>query len=309
MEAQDGAVTIYNSGAVADPKIKNPYSLKVGLAQMLRGGAIVEVTNPDQAKVAEEAGACSVVVSDPPHSSRGGILRMSDPSLVKDVKRAVSIPVMARSRVGHFVEAQILEAIGVDYVDESEYLAFADEDHYVNKHNFRCPFVCGAQTLGDALRRIREGAAVIRTQGDLSGSGNVAQTVRNVRSIMGQIRMLNNMDDDEVFKFSKSIAAPYDLVAQTKQMGRLPVVQFASGGIVTPADVGLMMQLGCDGVFIGSDVFGSPDPYKRVRGIADAVRNYNDPDVLVETSSGLAGLMAGMSLGEDRIEGFVRGGV
>jgi pyridoxal 5'-phosphate synthase pdxS subunit len=190
----------------------------------------------------------------------------------------------------------------VDYVDESEYLAVADEDHHINKHNFRCPFVCGAQSLGDALRRIREGAAVIRTQGDLSGSGNVAQTVRNVRSIMGQVRMLNNMDDDEVFKFSKSIAAPYDLVAQTKQMGRLPVVQFASGGIVTPADVGLMMQLGCDGVFIGSDVFGSPDPYKRVRGIVEAVRNYNDPHVLVETSSGLAG----MSLGEDRIEPFGR---
>lgn len=304
MAAQDGAVTIYNSGAVADAKMKNPYTLKVGLAQMLRGGAIVEVTSADQAKLAEDAGACSVIVSDPPHAR--GILRMSDPALVKDIKRSVSIPVMARSRVGHFVEAQILEAIGVDYVDESEYLAVADEDHHINKHNFRCPFVCGAQSLGDALRRIREGAAVIRTQGDLSGSGNVAQTVRNVRSIMGQIRMLNNMDDDEVFKFSKSIAAPYDLVAQTKQMGRLPVVQFASGGIVTPADVGLMMQLGCDGVFIGSDVFGSPDPYKRVRGIVEAVRNYNDPHVLVETSSGLADLMAGMSLGEDRIEPFGR---
>ncbi|KAL6140905.1 hypothetical protein ACLB2K_059197 [Fragaria x ananassa] len=305
MASQDGAVTIYTSGAVADAtKKKNPYSLKVGLAQMLRGGAIVEVTNPDQAKLAEDAGACSVNVSSP-RGAAAGILRMPDPSLVKAIKRAVSIPVMARSRVGHFVEAQILEAIGVDYVDESEYLAVADEDHYINKHNFRCPFVCGAETLGDALRRIREGAALIRTQGDLSGSDNVARTVRNVRAIMSQIRMLNNMDDDEVFAFSKSIAAPYDLVAQTKQMGRLPVVQFASGGIVTPADVGLVMQLGCDGVFIGSDVFGAADPYKRVRGIVDAVRNYNDPDVLVETSSGLAGL----SLGEDRIEEFGRGGV
>lgn len=251
MAAEDGAVTIYSGSAITDAK-KNPYSLKVGLGQMLRGGAIFEVTTADQAKLAEDAGACSVIVSDPPRAQ--GISRMSDPALVKDIKRAVSIPVMARSRVGHFVEAQVLEAIGVDYIDESEYLAITDEDHFINKHNFQTPFVCGAQTLGDALRRVREGAAIVRTQGDLSGSGNVAMAVKNVRSVMGQIRLLNNMDDDEVFAFSKEIQAPYDLVAQTKQMGRLPVVQFASGGIVTPADAALMMQLGCDGVFVGSDV-------------------------------------------------------
>lgn len=304
MAAEDGAVTIYSGSAITDAK-KNPYSLKVGLGQMLRGGAIFEVTTADQAKLAEDAGACSVIVSDPPRAQ--GISRMSDPALVKDIKRAVSIPVMARSRVGHFVEAQVLEAIGVDYIDESEYLAIADEDHFINKHNFQTPFVCGAQTLGDALRRVREGAAIVRTQGDLSGSGNVAMAVKNVRSVMGQIRLLNNMDDDEVFAFSKEIQAPYDLVAQTKQMGRLPVVQFSSGGIVTPADAALMMQLGCDGIFVGSDVFNCSDPYKRVRGIVEAIRNYNDPHVLVETSSGLSGLMAGLDLGEDRIEHFGRG--
>ncbi|KAM1011343.1 pyridoxal 5'-phosphate synthase-like subunit PDX1.2 [Malus sylvestris] len=301
MAAEDGAVTIYNSSAITDAKNKqNPYSMKVGLAQMLRGGAIVEVNTLEQAKLAEDAGACSVIVSDPPRTR--GISRMSDPSLIKDIKRAVSIPVVARSRIGHFVEAQILESIGVDYIDESEYLAMADEEHFINKHNFQIPFVCGAQTLGDALRRVREGAAVIRIQGDLSGSGNVSMTVKNVRCVMGQIRLLNNMDDDEVFAFSKTIQAPYDLVAQSKQMGRLPVMLFAAGGIVTPADAALMMQLGCDGVFIGSDVFNCSDPYKRVMGIVQAVRNYNDPHVLVEVSSGLSGLMAG--LGEDRIEPF-----
>ncbi|KAM1412640.1 hypothetical protein ACFXTO_025344 [Malus domestica] len=306
MAAEDGAVTIYNSSAITDAnKKKKPYSIKVGLAQMLRGGTIVEVNTPEQARLAEDAGACSVIVSDPPRNR--GISRMSDPCLIKDIKRAVSIPVLARSRIGHFVEAQILESIGVDYIDESEYLAMADEEHFINKHNFQTPFICGAQTLGDALRRVREGAAIIRIQGDLTGSGNVAMTVKNVRSVMGQIRLLNNMDDDEVFAFSKTIQAPYDLVAQSKQMGRLPVVLFASGGIVTPADVALMMQLGCDGVFIGSDVFNCSDPYKRVIDIVQAVRNYNDPHVLVEVSSGLSDLMAGLGFGEDRIEQFGSG--
>jgi len=303
--AEDGAVTVYNSSAMTDAT-KNPFSLKAGLTQILRGGAIVEVTNAEQAKIAEEAGACCLLVSEPLHR---GISRMPDPSLIKEIKRTVSIPIMTRARVGHFVEAQILEAIGVDYIDESEALALADEENFINKHNFRCPFVCGCQNLGEALRRVREGAAMIRTQGDLSGSGNIAKTVKNVRAVMGEMRILNNMDEDEVFAFSKKIAAPYDLVAQTKQMGRLPVVQFAAGGIVTPADTALLMQLGCDGVFVGSEIFECSDPYKRVRGIIQAVRHYTDPHVLVETSSGLEETMAGLNLGEDRIEQFAHGDV
>lgn len=294
--ADDGAVTVYNNTAITDAK-KNPFSFKVGLAQMLRGGAILEVMSPEQAKIAEEAGACSIVVSEP---SRGGILRMPDLDLIKGIKQGVSIPVVARARVGHFVEAQILERIGVDYIDESEVLAIADEDHFINKHNFRSAFFCGCRNLGDALRRVREGAAIIRTQGDLSGSGNIVQTVKNVRSVMGDIRVLNNMDEDEVFSFAKKISAPYELVAQTKQMGRLPVVHFAAGGIVTPADAAMMMQLGCDGVFVGSEVFDCSDPIKRVRGIVQAVRHYNDPQVLVESCSGLEDAMAGMNLSEQR---------
>ncbi|KAK9281719.1 hypothetical protein L1049_004860 [Liquidambar formosana] len=303
--ADDGAVTVYNGSAITDTK-KNPFSIKVGLAQMLRDGAILEVTSVEQAKLAESAGACSIIVSEPLHR---GISRMPDPSLIKEIKRVVSIPVMARARVGHFVEAQILEAVGVDYIDESEVLAVADEDNYINKHNFRAPFVCGCRDLGEALRRVREGAAMIRTQGDLLRSGNVVETVRNVRSVMGDIRILNNMDEDEVFAFSKKIAAPYDLVAQTKQMGRLPVVHFAAGGIATPADAALMMQLGCDGVFVGSEVFDCADPYKRVRAIVQAVRQYNDPLALAESCTGLADAMAGLNLGEDRVEQFETGGI
>ncbi|XP_059643689.1 pyridoxal 5'-phosphate synthase-like subunit PDX1.2 [Cornus florida] len=302
--ADDGAVTLYSSSAITDTKT-NTFSLKVGLAQMLRGGAILEVTNSDQAKIAESAGACCVIVTQP---FQGGISRMPDPSLIKEIKRAVSIPVMAKVRIGHFVEAQILESVGVDYVDESELLAVADEDNFINKHNFRVPFVCGCRDLGEALRRVREGSAMIRTQGDLSGSGDIVDTVRNVRKLMGDIRVLTNMDEDELFAFSKKITAPYDIVAQTKQMGRLPVVHFAAGGIVTPADAALMMQLGCDGVFVGPEIFSYSDPYRRVRAIVQAVRNYNDPQLLVEMSSGLDEAMAGFNLSEDRVEQFVTGG-
>lgn len=298
---EDGAVTVYNSNAITDAKKKNPFSIKIGLAQMLRGGAILQVTNLRAAKIAEEAGACAVIVAEP---TRQGIRRMPDPSLIKEIKRAVSIPVMAQSRVGHFVEAQILETVGVDYIDESEILAIADEDNFINKHNFRCPFICGCQNLGEALRRVREGAAVIRIQGEILGHGNIAETVKNVRNVMKEIRVLNNMDEDEVFAFAKKIAAPYDLVAQTKQMGRLPVVQFAAGGIVTPADAALMMQLGCDGIFVGHEVFDCADPHKRVRAIVQAVRHYNDPHVLVETSCGLEDAMRELNLSEDRIQQF-----
>lgn len=302
--ADDGTVTVYGGTAITDAK-KNPFSIKVGMAQMLRGGAIVEVTSVDQAKISESAGACCVIVSEPNPS---GISRMPDPSLIKEIKGSIAIPIVARARVGHFVEAQILEAVGVDYIDESEVLAIADEDHFINKHNFRAPFVCGCRDLGEALRRVREGAALIRTQGDLRGSGNVVETVGNVRKVMGDIRVLNNMDEDEVFTFSKKIQAPYDIVAQTKQMGRLPVVHFAAGGIVTPADAALMMQLGCDGVFLGSDVFDCPDPYKKVRAIVQAVRNYNDPVILAEASSGLEDALAGLNLSENRVERFAGDG-
>ncbi|XVF74587.1 hypothetical protein PTKIN_Ptkin13bG0121800 [Pterospermum kingtungense] len=299
--AEDGAVTLYNNTSITDAK-KNPFSMKVGMAQLLRGGAIVEVSTLNQAKITEEAGACCLVLTEP---NRRGISRMPDPSLIKQIKGAVSIPVMARSRVGHFVEAQILERVGVDYIDESEALGIADEENFINKHNFRCPFVCGCKNLGEALRRVREGAAMIRTQGDLLGTGNIVETVKNVRSVMGAIRILNNMDEDEVFAFSKKIAAPYDLVAQTNQMGRLPVVHFAAGGIVTPADAALMMQLGCDGVFVGSEVFDNcSDSYKRVRGIVEAVRHYNDPHVLVENSCGLEEEMAGLNVSDERVEQF-----
>ncbi|KAL8522390.1 hypothetical protein ACS0TY_012507 [Phlomoides rotata] len=302
--AEDNAVTLYSNASVITDAKKNTFSIKVGMAQMLRGGAAVEVTSLDQAKIAESAGACCVIVSDP---RRTGISRMPDPSLIKEIKQALSIPVMAKVRVGHFVEAQILESIGVDYIDESEVTGVADENHFINKHNFGTTFVCGCRDLGEALRRVREGSAMIRTQGDLTGSGNIVDTVRNVRKVMGEIRVLNNMDDDEVFAFSKRIVAPYDIVAQTKQMGRLPVVHFAAGGIVTPADAALMMQLGCDGVFLGQEIFDSVDPYKRVRAIVQAVRNYNDPLELAQVSSGLEDAVAGLNINENRVERFGAG--
>lgn len=297
--AEDGTVTVYSSTALSDSK-HNSFSIKVGLAQVLRGGAIVEATNLQQAKIAEEAGACSILISEP-HPCSSAISRMPDPSLVKEMKHAVSIPVIARARVGHFVEAQILEALDVDYIDESEVLDAADESNHINKHNFRTPFICGCRDLGEALRRVREGAAVIRVQGDLSG-GNIASTVRSVRAVMGEIRLLSNMDEDEVFGFAKRIGAPYDLLVQARQVGRLPVLQFAAGGIATPADAALVMQLGCNGVFVGSDIFNCPDPYKRVRAIVQAVRHYTDPHVLSEASSGLEDQMVGLSLRHEGIE-------
>ncbi|TKY64494.1 Pyridoxal 5'-phosphate synthase subunit PDX1.2 [Spatholobus suberectus] len=283
MMAEDHAVTLYNAKAITDPQ-QNEFQLKVEAVQTLRGGVIVHVCNLQQARIAEAAGACAVTVTDPPSP---GISRMTDPSLVKNIKRCVSIPVLSRVRVGHFVEAQILEAIGVDYIDESEALAVADDRNFINKNNFQCPFVCGARNLGEALRRIREGAAMIRIQGELMGYGNVDETVKSVRCLMGEWRALRSMKEDEVFAFSKEIEAPYDMVAQTKQMGMLPVVHFAAGGIVTPADAALMMQLGCHGVFVGSEVFACEDPLQHVMSIVQAVRNYNDPRVLVEYSYGL----------------------
>lgn len=306
--ANDSAVTVYGNTSVSDlgKKDQNPFSVKVGLAQRLSGGAIIHVTNVDQAKIAESAGASCVIVSEPSRPN-SAISRMLDPAVIKQIQESVPIPVMAKSRAGHFVEAQILEAVGVDYIDENELLAAADENNFINKHNFRVPFVCGCRDLGEGLRRVREGAAMIRTQGDLSGSGDIVDTVRNVREVMGKIRVLTNMDEDEIFAFAKELGAPYDILAQTKQMGRLPVVHFASGGIVTPADAALMMQLGCDGVFIDSEIFNCSDPYRNVRAIVQAVRNYNDAHMLAEAylndamagSRELNGAIAGLNLGRD----------
>ncbi|WMV35987.1 hypothetical protein MTR67_029372 [Solanum verrucosum] len=291
--AGSGVVTVYGNGALTETTKQSPFSVKVGLAQMLRGGVIMDVVNAEQARIAEEAGACAVMALEP----QGGVARMSDPQLIKEIKQAVTIPVMAKARIGHFVEAQILEAIGVDYVDESEVLTLADDENHINKHNFRIPFVCGCRNLGEALRRIREGAAMIRTKGE-AGTGNIIEAVRHVRSVMGDIRVLRNMDDDEVFTFAKKIQAPYDLVMQTKQLGRLPVVHFAAGGVATPADAALMMQLGCDGVFVGSGIFKSGDPAKRGRAIVQAVTHYSDPQLLAEISCGLGEAMVGINLDE-----------
>ncbi|KAL0916451.1 hypothetical protein M5K25_013968 [Dendrobium thyrsiflorum] len=304
----NGVVTVYGNGAALaePPKKATAFSVKVGLAQMLRGGVIMDVVNAEQARIAEEAGACAVMALERVPAdirAQGGVARMSDPGLIKEIKQAVTIPVMAKARIGHFVEAQILEAIGVDYVDESEVLTPADDHHHINKHNFRVPFVCGCRDLGEALRRIREGAAMIRTKGE-AGTGNVVEAVRHVRSVMGDIRALRNMDDDEVFSLAKRISAPYDLVMQTKQLGRLPVVQFAAGGVATPADAALMMQLGCDGVFVGSGIFKSGDPARRARAIVQAVTNYTDPEILADVSSGLGEAMVGINLNDAKVERF-----
>ncbi|XP_020577124.1 probable pyridoxal 5'-phosphate synthase subunit PDX1.1 [Phalaenopsis equestris] len=302
-----GVVTVYsNDSALTDPKKSISFSVKVGLAQMLRGGVIMDVVNAEQARVAEEAGACAVMALERVPAdirAQGGVARMSDPGLIKEIKQAVTIPVMAKARIGHFVEAQILEAIGVDYVDESEVLTPADDYHHINKHNFRVPFVCGCRDLGEALRRIREGAAMIRTKGE-AGTGNVVEAVRHVRSVLGEIRALRNMDDDEVFSFAKRIAAPYDLVMQTKQLGRLPVVNFAAGGVATPADAALMMQLGCDGVFVGSGIFKSGDPARRARAIVQAVTHFSDPEILADISCDLGEAMVGINLNDPKFERF-----
>jgi len=271
------------------------FAVKKGLAQMLKGGVIMDVVTPEHAKIAEEAGACAVMALERvPADIRadGGVARMSDPGLIIEIMETVSIPVMAKARIGHFVEAQILEAIGVDYVDESEVLTPADEAHHINKHDFKIPFVCGCRNLGEALRRIGEGAAMIRTKGE-AGTGDVIEAVRHARAVLGDIRRLQNMPDEELMTFSKSIGAPYDLVKETKELGRMPVVNFAAGGLATPADAALMMQLGVDGVFVGSGIFKSGDPAKRADAIVKAVTHFNNPDILAEVSKNLGEPMVG----------------
>jgi pyridoxal 5'-phosphate synthase pdxS subunit len=274
------------------------FAVKKGLAQMLKGGVIMDVVTPEHAKIAEDAGACAVMALERVPAdirAQGGVARMSDPELILKIMDAVSIPVMAKCRIGHFVEAQILEAIGVDYIDESEVLTPADEEHHIYKHAFKVPFVCGARNLGEALRRIGEGAAMIRTKGE-AGTGDVVEAVRHARAVMGEIRRLQNMPDEELMAYAKSIGAPFELVKETKELGRLPVVNFAAGGIATPADAALMMQLGMDGVFVGSGIFKSGDPARRAAAIVKAVTHYNDPAILAEVSKNLGEPMVGRSI-------------
>jgi pyridoxal 5'-phosphate synthase pdxS subunit len=269
--------------------------LKRGLAEMLKGGVIMDVVTPEQAIIAEEAGACAVMALERvPADIRadGGVARMSDPEMIIGIKKAVSIPVMAKCRIGHFVEAQVLESLGIDYIDESEVLTPADEQFHVSKHNFKVPFVCGCRNLGEALRRIAEGAAMMRTKGE-AGTGDVVEAVRHARSVLGEIRQLQTMPAEELVSFARDIGAPYELVKETRELGRLPVVNFAAGGIATPADAALMMQLGVDGVFVGSGIFKSGDPAKRARAIVMATTHYNDPKIIAEVSRNLGEPMVG----------------
>lgn len=272
----------------------------IELNEKLRGGVIMDVVNVEQAKIAEEAGAVAVMALERvPADIRkdGGVARMSDPKLIEEILEAVSIPVMAKVRIGHFVEVQILEAIGVDYIDESEVLTPADDNYHIDKKEFRIPFVCGARNLGEALRRIGEGASMIRTKGE-AGTGNVVEAVRHMRTVMSQIRKLENMPKEELMTTAKEMGAPYDLVLYVAKNGELPVVNFAAGGIATPADAALMMQLGCDGVFVGSGIFKSSDPEKRAKAIVEAVKNYDDPKKLVEISKNLGEAMVGLEISE-----------
>jgi pyridoxal 5'-phosphate synthase pdxS subunit len=276
------------------------FKVKKGLAQMLKGGVIMDVVTADHARIAEEAGAVAVMALERVPAdirTHGGVARMSDPALIEEIMEAVSIPVMAKCRIGHFVEAQIIESLGVDYIDESEVLTPADEEHHIDKHPFKVPFVCGCRNLGEALRRIGEGAAMIRTKGE-AGTGDVVEAVRHARSVLGSIRQLENMPAEELMSYAKSIGAPHELVKETRELGRLPVVNFAAGGIATPADAALMMQLGVDGVFVGSGIFKSGDPARRGKAIVEAVTHYQDPDILAEISKGLGEAMVGIGVTE-----------
>ena len=274
------------------------WKVKTGLAQMLKGGVIMDVVTPEHARIAQEAGACAVMALERvPADIRaaGGVARMADPTVIEAIMRAVSIPVMAKCRIGHFVEAQALEALGVDYIDESEVLTPADESHHVWKHDFKVPFVCGCRDLGEALRRIGEGAAMIRTKGE-AGSGNIVEAVRHMRAVMDGIRKLVNTPQDELMAAAKELKAPFELVVEVHKIGKLPVVNFAAGGVATPADAALMMQLGADGVFVGSGIFKSSDPAVRAKAIVEATTHYQDPKIIAEVSKNLGEAMAGLDI-------------
>lgn len=277
--------------------MEDRYQLNKELAQMLKGGVIMDVTTPEQAVIAQEAGACAVMALERiPADIRaaGGVSRMSDPAMIRSIQEAVTIPVMAKCRIGHFVEAQILEAIEIDYIDESEVLSPADDVYHVDKRQFKVPFVCGARDLGEALRRIAEGASMIRTKGE-PGTGDIVQAVRHMRMMNSQIRHAVSLSEDELYEEAKKLQVPYDLLKQVHDSGRLPVVNFAAGGVATPADAALMMQLGAEGVFVGSGIFKSGDPVKRASAIVQAVTNYTDAKLLAELSSGLGEAMVGIN--------------
>jgi len=277
---------------------KSTWRTKVGLAEMLKGGVIMDVTNAEQAKIGEEAGAVAVMALERVPAdirAQGGVARMADPDKIKEIMAAVTIPVMAKCRIGHFMEARVLEALGVDFVDESEVLTPADEQFHVDKHQFRVPFVCGCRDLGEALRRIGEGAAMIRTKGE-AGSGNVVEAVRHMRLVTGDIRRLQSLRPEELMAEAKNLGAPYDLVVEVAQTGKLPVPNFAAGGIATPADAALMMHLGAEAVFVGSGIFKSKEPATRARSIVDAVAHYDDPALIAKASAGLGEAMPGLDL-------------
>ena len=282
--------------------VNERYELNKNLAQMLKGGVIMDVSTPEQAKIAESAGAAAVMALERiPADIRamGGVSRMSDPKMIKGIQEVVSIPVMAKVRIGHFVEAQILEALEIDYIDESEVLSPADDKYHVDKRKFRVPFVCGAKDLGEALRRISEGASMIRTKGE-PGTGDVVQAVRHMRAMMSEIRRVQSMSEDELYHAAKELQVPFGLLLHVYEEGKLPVVNFAAGGVATPADAALMMQLGAEGVFVGSGIFKSGDPVKRAQAIVKAVTNYNDPHILAEISADLGEAMVGIN--EDEIQ-------
>jgi pyridoxal 5'-phosphate synthase pdxS subunit len=283
--------------------------VKRGLAEMLKGGVIMDVTTPDQAKIAEEAGAVAVMALERVPAdirAEGGVARMSDPEIITKIMAAVTIPVMAKARIGHFVEAQVLEALEIDYIDESEVLTPADDLYHIDKHAFKVPFVCGARNLGEALRRMGEGAAMIRTKGE-AGTGDVVEAVRHIRTVNDEIRRVVNVSREELMTIAKELGAPYELVLEVKELGRLPVVNFAAGGIATPADAALMMQLGCDGIFVGSGIFKSDNPAGRAKAIVEATAHYNDGKLLAEVSKSIGAAMRGVQVGglkeTDRIAG------
>ena len=279
---------------------KNTYEIKVGLAEMLKGGVIMDVTNQTQAKIAEDSGACAVMALERiPADIRkdGGISRMSDPKMIKEIQKSVSIPVMAKCRIGHFVEGQILESLEVDFIDESEVLTPADNKNHIYKHDFKIPFVCGARDLGEALRRIGEGAAMIRTKGE-AGSGNIVEAVKHMRSIISQIKTTAKLSKDEIMAYSKEINAPYHLLEQVRELGKLPVPNFSAGGIATPADAALMMQLGAEAVFVGSGIFKSDDPEKRAKAVVEATTHFDNPDKLMKISTDLKNAMKGLDISE-----------
>lgn len=288
---------------------KNTFKLNKGLAQMLKGGVIMDVVTPEQAKIAEDAGAVAVMALERVPSDirkTGGVARMSDPVMIKGIIEAVTIPVMAKVRIGHFVEAQILEALGVDYIDESEVLTPADEEFHVDKSPFKVPFVCGATNLGEALRRVHEGAAMIRTKGE-AGTGNVVEAVRHWRAIDGEIQELKELHETQLKKRAEEMRVPVELVKEVAEAGHLPVVNFAAGGLATPADAALMMQLGCDGVFVGSGIFKSSDPPKRAKAIVEATTHFNDPDVLARVSENLGEAMESLIIEELEVKYADRG--